>query len=34
MNNEYSYLTAISRTTHSVPVRWLKQKACIILNLI
>lgn len=25
MENLYSYLTAITRTTHSVPVRWLKQ---------
>lgn len=24
MENNYSYLTAISRTNHSVPVRWLK----------
>lgn len=25
MENNYSYLTAISRTAHSVPVRWLKK---------
>lgn len=26
MKNLYSYLTAISRNTHSVPVKWLKKK--------
>lgn len=26
MENNYSYLTAISRNTHSVPMKWLKKK--------
>lgn len=30
MENNYSYLTAVTRTTHSVPVRWLKQNGLLV----